>query len=407
MPVLSAYAKSLFLLVAIACGGLLGWLSPRGALLLKPVGEVFLNLLFMVMVPLVFFTIASAMATPRTQSSLSRVTGWMGVVFLMTSLVAAILSLLFMLVVQPSPGAGLVLTAAPVPTAPALADQLVRTLTVSDFPELISRKAMLPLILFAAAVGVATASLQERGAPFAAVLHSGAQVFVRLVGDVMQLAPLGLLAFFAATVADTGAQLASAYGRVFVSYYAFALAYFFVGFSVYAYLAGQRRAVRLFWSAALRPSLTALGTCSSMAVLPVNIEVAPQMGIPKEVSDVVLPIGTALHKDGSVIGGVVKVLFALSLFHRELTVGTLLLAVVVAVLVGVVMGAIPSGGMMGELLILSIFGFPPETLPLLAMISLLIDPVATLLNATGDAVAAMLVTRDVRGAGWNRAPEAS
>ena len=139
--------------------------------------------------------------------------------------------------------------------------------------------------------------------------------------------------------------------------------------------------------------------------MPVNLEAAPRMGVPEEISNVVVPIGAALHKDGSVIGGVLKILFAMSLFQQHLTLERLVIVVGAAILVGVVMGAIPSGGMMGELLILSVFGFPPETLPLLAAISVMIDPVATLLNATGDNVAAMMVTRLATGDVWRRGGE--
>jgi Na+/H+-dicarboxylate symporter len=142
-----------------------------------------------------------------------------------------------------------------------------------------------------------------------------------------------------------------------------------------------------------------------MATMPVNLEAAPKMGVPTDICDVVIPVGAALHKDGSVIGGVLKVLFAMSLFHQELTVGRLLMAAGVAILVGVVVGAIPSGGMIGEMLILSVFGFPVEILPLLAAISVIIDPLATLLNATGDNVAAMMVTRLTAGKEWHTEPE--
>jgi Na+/H+-dicarboxylate symporter len=142
-----------------------------------------------------------------------------------------------------------------------------------------------------------------------------------------------------------------------------------------------------------------------MATMPVNLEAAPKMGVPIDVCDVVIPVGAALHKDGSVIGGVLKVLFAMSLFHQELTFGRLLMAAGVAILVGVVVGAIPSGGMIGEMLILSVFGFPVEILPLLAAISVIIDPLATLLNATGDNVAAMMVTRLTAGEEWRTEPE--
>jgi Na+/H+-dicarboxylate symporter len=201
-------------------------------------------------------------------------------------------------------------------------------------------------------------------------------------------------------VANTGARLATAYLNVFWVYYAFAAIYFVGGFTLYAYLAGRGPAVRRFWANMLRPSLTAAGTCSSMATMPVNLEAASAMGVPPAVRDLVIPLGAAIHKDGSIIGGVVKILFLFSVFHQAHTLGALLLLLGVSILVGVVMGAIPSGGLIGEMLILSVFGFPPESLPLIAIISVIIDPPATVLNATGDNVAAMLVTRMTDGDVW-------
>ncbi len=397
VKLLRTYGFSLLLLAAIALGLLVGQLAPATALLLRPLGDLFLNLVFMLIVPLTFFTISSSLAVSGSGQRLSRISTVMLAVFLFTSVIAAVLSLAFMYVIDPSPGAGIVLGkgVTPLPSPPALLEQIVATFTTSDFPQLLSRKSMLPLMLVAVGVGLATRSVGEAALPLVRLLQAGAAVFVRLFDAVMYVAPVGLFAFFAATVVDTGSQLAGAYLRVFVVYYSFSMLYFALGFSFYAYLAGERTGVKRFWSSMLRPSLTALGTCSSMATMPVNLEASADMGVPQDVRDVVIPVGAVLHKDGSVIGGVLKVLFALSLFHLPLTPGRLLLVVGVAILVGVVMGAIPSGGMMGELLILSAFGFPPETLPLLAVISILIDPVATLLNATGDNVAALLVARYV------------
>lgn len=390
---MKTYGFSLLLLLSIAGGVLLGSCSPAAARAIRPLGDLFLNLLFMIIVPLVFFTVSSAIATSSDSRRLSRISWAMFLVFLATSVVAAVASLLFMLLVQPTPGAGIVLKSLPLQDVPSLPEQLVKAFSVADFPELISRQAMLPLIVFAVGVGLATRSCGAAGAPFGRFLASGGAVFIRLIDYIMYLAPLGLMAWFAATVVDTGAALAATYFQVFVVYYLFASLYFVGGFSLYAYLAGGFAAVRRFWSHMLGPSLTALGTCSSMATMPVNLEAAPKMGVPDDVCDVVIPVGAALHKDGSVIGGVLKVLFAMSLFQQQLTPGRLLMVVGIAILVGVVVGAIPSGGMIGEMLILSVFGFPLEVLPLLAVISLIIDPLATLLNATGDNVAAMMVTR--------------
>jgi len=406
MKLLKTYGFPFLLLLSIAGGVLLGSCCPQAALAIRPLGDLFLNLIFMLIVPLVFFTVSSAIAASSDNRRLSRISWATCLVFLATSVVAALSALAFMVVVHPAPGAGIVLKSLPAQQeVPSLPAQLVKAFTAADFPDLISHRSILPLILFSLGVGLATRSCGEAGAPFGRFLTAGARVFTRMIDYAMYAAPPGLLAWFAVTVVDTGQALASVYFRVFVVYYVFSSLYFVGGFSLYAFLAGGFTAVRRFWAHMLGPSLTALGTCSSMATMPVNLEAAPKMGVPDDVCDVVIPVGAALHKDGSVIGGLVKVLFAMSLFHQELTVGRLLTAAGVAILVGVVVGAIPSGGMIGEMLILSVFGFPPEILPLLAAISVIIDPLATLLNATGDNVAAMLVARLTTDNGVRVEPE--
>ena len=396
MGILRNYRLSFLLIAAIVAGAALGEIAPVAAATIKPLGDLFLNLIFMIIVPLVFFAVSSSLASARG-ANISRITWSMVAVFLFTSLVAAVSSLLFMLVVQPTPGAGLAFKALQAPKSIPALTQLVNTVSTPDFTGLLSHKAMLPLMLFSAALGLATRELGEAGASFARFLTSGAQVTTRMFDYVMYLAPVGLFAYFAATVAETGAQLADAYTGLFTAYYLFGTVYFVVGFSCYAWMAGGIPGIRRFWSRMLAPSLTALGTCSSMATMPVNLEAAPRMGVPHEISDIVIPAGAVLHKDGSVIVGVTKVLFAMTLFHLQFTASSFVLTVGVALLVGVVVGAIPSGGTTGELLVLSVFGLGLDALPLLIVISIITDPLATLLNATGDNVAAMMVTRLVHG----------
>ncbi len=397
MPSLRAYRFAVLLIAAIVAGSVLGWVSPQLAFALKPLGDLFLNLIFMVIVPLVFFSVAASITATRT-AKVSRITWVMLAVFLATSLVAALGSLLFFLVVAPDPVGSFPLPAAAAgAAAPSLLAQLVRTVSVPSFAELLSHKAMLPLMLFAAAFGLATRQLGERGEPLASVLQSGADVTIRLIDYIMLSAPVGLFAYFAATVAETGAALADAYLRLFTAYYLFGTAYFVLAFSAYAWLAGGSSGTRRFWTHMLTPSLTALGTCSSMATMPANLEAAPKMGVSREVGSLVIPVGAVLHKDGSVIGAVVKCLFAISLFRLEPTPTVLMATVAVSILAAMVVSAIPTGGMTAEMVILSAFGFGPEALPLLAVISVIIDPLATLLNATGDNAAALLVDRVVGG----------
>src|SRR5512147_88270 len=123
MKLLKTYGFSLLLIISIGAGLLLGSFSPAAARAIRPLGDLFLNLIFMIIVPLVFFTVSSAIAASADNRRLSRVSWAMLFVFLATSIVAAVGSLLFMLVVQPTPGAGIVLKSLPLQEAPSLPAQ--------------------------------------------------------------------------------------------------------------------------------------------------------------------------------------------------------------------------------------------------------------------------------------------
>lgn len=124
------------------------------------------------------------------------------------------------------------------------------------------------------------------------------------------------------------------------------------------------------------------------------------MGISSDIRETVILLGSTLHKDGSVLGGVIKIAFLFGILIWNSLVKTLAIALVMALLVGTVMGAIPGGGMIGEMLIISLYGFPPEALPIIAAISTIIDPPATMLNVTGDNACAVLTARLVEGDNW-------
>lgn len=390
---LRAYSQPLLLAAAIAAGVALGLTRPEAARAVRPVGELFLDLVFTAVVPLVFLTVASSVARAAGAGGLSRVAAATAGAFAATGVSAALLALGWLWAWFPELGVGVNLPGADdQPPIGSLADAVVGALTVSDFSELLSRRNVLPLVLAAIAVGAATGRLGEVAAPVARLLDAGAAVALRVVSWIL-LAPLGLGAWFATATADAGGGLASAYGVVFRAYYSVAAAYYVVGFSAWAAVAGGLPAVRGLWSALLAPTLTAAGTCSSLATLPVNLQAATAMGLPPAIRDVVLPLGAALHKDGSVIAAVTKIVFLHAAFGRPLDGAGAALAVGVAVACGGVVSAVPSGGLVAEALILSVFGFPPEALPAVAAISLLVDPPATVLNATGDLVAAQLVTR--------------
>ncbi len=125
------------------------------------------------------------------------------------------------------------------------------------------------------------------------------------------------------------------------------------------------------------------------------------MQVPKDIRDIVLPIGATMHMDGTALSSILKISFLFGIFGMEFSgMGTYITAVLISVLGGVVMSGVPGGGLIGEMLIVTIYGFPPEAFPIVATIGFLVDPPATMINASGDAVASMMVTRIVEGKDW-------
>jgi len=181
-------------------------------------------------------------------------------------------------------------------------------------------------------------------------------------------------------------------------YYPVSALYFVLAFSLYAFLAGRTAGVRKFWCNIIPPSVTALATGSSMATIPSNLQAADSIGVPRDISEVVIPIGATIHLEGSCLAAVVKIAFLFGIFQMPFSgVEPILTALGIALLTGVVVSGIPGGGTIGELLLLSLYNLPPEAFPLITMIGALVDAPATMVNAVGDTLASMLTARTLEG----------
>ena len=245
------------------------------------------------------------------------------------------------------------------------------------------------------------AASREKGAAFARFLVAGNEVMGRVIALIMLYAPIGLGAYIAYLVGTMGAQLMGSYARVFIVYYPVALLYFFIAFSLYVYWSASRLGLKAFWRSIPSTALTALATGSSVATIPVNLEAAKKIGVKDEVRDLIIPLGATIHMEGSCLGAIVKIAFLFGLFQIPFTGWDVwLTAIGIAVLSGTVISGIPAGGMIGELLIVTLYGFPIAALPLITMIGTIIDPPATMINAVGDNVACMMVSRVMNGRGW-------
>jgi Na+/H+-dicarboxylate symporter len=394
LKILKAYYFPLFLTLSIIAGCMAGYAMGKQAIIFKPLGDIFLNLLFTVVVPLVFFSISSSVANLGETKKLFKIIAAMFATFLFTGIIAAIFMIIVATLYPPAQGVALKLGLPDKIESINVADQIVHIFSVSDFTQLLSHKNMLPLIFFSLLMGLAASTAKEKGKAFTAFLQSGAEVMMKVITYVMYFAPIGFFAYFAVLVGELGPQLIENYFRVLWIYYVFATIYFFLAFTFYAFLSGGQNNIKLFWQNVFLPMVTALATCSSAASIPANLQATRNMKVSTEVYETVIPMGAIIHKDGSVLGAIIKIAFLFGVYGMNFD-GLIVLstALIIALLVGTVMGAIPSGGMLGELLILSFYGFPPQALIIIAAISIIIDPLATMLNVTGDSVCSMMVDR--------------
>lgn len=400
---LKNYGFSLLLLAAIGIGSLLGLVLKEKAVLLKPLGDIFLNLLFSIVGLLVFFSISSAIAGMSDGKRMGRIVGWMMIIFIATGIVASLCMIVVVKIFPPALGVQIAMPPPPTLEAVAWQNQLVRTFTVPDFPELLSKKNMLAMIVFSALIGFACFTAGSKARAFKEFLLAGNEVCMKVVGVIMLYAPVGLGAYFAYLVGVFGPQLLGTYGRVAAIYYPTALFYFFVFFSLYAYIAARREGLTAFWRSITPVALTAWGTGSSVASIPVNVQAAQNTGIPKDIREMIIPIGATIHMEGSCLSAIVKIALLFGLFGMDFSgTGTILTAVGIALLSGTVMSGIPGGGFLGELMIVTLYGFPMEALPIISMVGTIVDPPATMINAVGDNVSSMMASRAMNGPHWMR-----
>lgn len=405
MSILKNYTFTLLLLGGIIIGGVSGIIFGEDASIVKPIGDIFLNLMFVLIVPLVFFSISSSICNMKQSNMVGKVITNIIFVFLLTAIIAAFVAYFCTLIYNPLENINKadIISTLPQQSIRQISstDILVNTLTVPDFQLLFTKSNLLPLIIFSIFLGLATAFTGEKGKLVADFLNAGTNVILKMMQIIMKAAPIGLGCYFADTVGQLGSQILDGYMHVFFLYLLLTIICYFGLNSLYIYLSGGKKALSIFWRNMLTPSLMAIATSSSAACIPVNIEATKKMGVPDNIAETVIPLGTNIHKDGSVMAGIIKITFLLTIFGQELTTSSNMLMIIgVALLVGAVMGAIPSGGMTGELLICSIFGFSPELAGTLMIISTIIDIPATLLNSTGNIVSAVMVTRLTIGKDW-------
>ena len=393
------YIQTILLLLGVAIGAACGALAGPSASIVKPVGEIFLNLTFVLVVPVVFFSVANSVRKLSTEKKLWRVLSRAVLVFLVGSVVAGVIA--WIICGFWNPLGGYATNIPPERTGMEgvalgggdFLNTIENMFTVSDFQMILSKENLVPLIVFSALFGAATSLSAEKGEAVARFLESGMEVVMEFMRILMYAAPVCLGCYFANLVGSLGGQIVSSFVNcVFLDLTVTGILFFGVN-SLYVALAGAggKDSFSLYWRNITEPSLLAVATCSSAATIPTSIKSAKRMGVDDSVAESVIPLGINLNKDGSVVSSVVKTVFVVS-FYGLGGYGCFSI-VAIAILASLVIGAIPVGGMTAEILICSLVGVDPEFAATLLIISTLVDIPATLLNTTDNLVSAVWVDK--------------
>lgn len=409
---LSNYKSTIILLVSIIIGAIVGFIFKEKATVLSPLGDIFLNLLLVVITPLIFLTITTSISKMKSPKRLGKIVGATFLVFIITSIIAVLIgfaSTYFIKLVKPEDGEKIKQSLQETTDEETQENEgigiLKRTaslLTVNDFTKLLSKDNIIALLVFSIIFGLAINITGEKAKPVVDFLESANEIINNVVKLIMYYAPIGLGCYFAALVGSFGEMIVVGYLKTFVIYTIVSILYYLIIYSIYAFVAGGKKGIRLYWKNVLPATATALGTCSSAASIPVNIECSKKIGVPEDVAETAIPLGTSFHKDGSIIGSVFKIMFLVCLFGMNVSTGTGILGILAIALVSTLLvTAVPiGGGTISEMLIITMLGCPTAALPILTIIATIIDAPATMLNVVGDTASSMMISKIVDGKNW-------
>lgn len=403
--ILKNYKSSLILLGSIILGTIIGLTFKEKASILSPFGDLFINLLLVIIVPLIFLTLTTSIGKMKQPSRIGKILVSVIGVFVVTSLISVVVGLItaktFTLVdLKDTDAIKEILTDdyGIVDDDVNYLERTISMISVSDFSLLLTRDNMIALIVFSILIGVSINISKEKGKKFLDVLDSANEVVQSFIKLIMHYAPIGLGCYFAAMVGTFGGEIAVGYGKTFIIYTIVSVLFYIIVYTLYAFIAGGKDGVKSYWENIIPATITSLATCSSAASIPVNTDCAKKIGVPDDIAETTIPLGTNFHKDGSIIGSVFKIMFLVYLFGSDVSTMKI---IGVALLATLLVTAVPiGGGTISETLIITLLGFPISSLAMLTIIATIIDPPATMLNVVGDSACSMLVARIVDGKRW-------
>lgn len=395
------YKSTIILLLSIIIGTIIGLIFKEKACVLSPLGDIFLNLMFVVIVPLIFLTITSSIIKMENPKRLGKIMITILIVFAVMSIIAALIGVVSSYTIKLIDSkdinnlTNLLNQDAVISEEVNILQKTANLLTVNDFYKILSKENIIAILVFSIIFGLAIRKSKDKGKKVIELILSLNEVVINIVNIIMYYAPIGLGCFIATLIGSYGSVIAIGFLKTFIVYTLVCIFIYVFVYSAYVFLVSGKKGLKAYWKNIIGPSTTALATCSSAATIPINIKYTKEMGVPSDIAETTIPMGTSFHKDGSVVGSAFKIMFLIYLFGKDINILTIL---GVSLLSTLLITAVPiGGGTISEMFILQILGFPSSALPILSIIATIIDAPATVLNVVGDSCSSLIVARIIDG----------
>ena len=395
------YKSTIILLLSIIIGTIIGLIFKEKACILSPLGDIFLNLMFVVIVPLIFLTITSTIIKMENPKRLGKIMITILIVFAVMSIIAALIGVVSSYTIKLidykdiNNLTNLLNQDVVISEEVNILQKTANLLTVNDFYKILSKENIIAILVFSIIFGFAIRKSKDKGKKVNELILSLNEVVINIVNIIMYYAPIGLGCFIATLIGSYGSVIAIGFLKTFIVYTLVCIFIYVFVYSAYVFLVSGKKGLKAYWKNIIGPSTTALATCSSAGTIPINIKYTKEMGVPSDIAETTIPMGTSFHKDGSVVGSAFKIMFLIYLFGKDINILTIL---GVSLLSTLLITAVPiGGGTISEMFILQILGFPSSALPIISIIATIIDAPATVLNVVGDSCSSLIVARIIDG----------
>ncbi|WP_195258909.1 dicarboxylate/amino acid:cation symporter [Bacillus paralicheniformis] len=398
------------LLLGAAVGIILNVTSPDlfsklNTFLFGPLGTIFLNLIKMLVVPIVFFSLTLGVAGLGDPKKLGRIGAKTISFFLVTTAIAIIIGLVLALVIKPGTIGTYDTSAAEYSAqkAPSIADTLLNIIPTNPV-QAMAEGNMLQIIAFSILVGLGITMLGKKADALLKVVEQGNDLMMYLVNLVMKFAPYGTFGLIAGAIGSQGWDAIKAMGLYMIVVILALFIHTIVTYGSAIALLAKRNPLTFFKDFS-EVMLVAFSTSSSNATLPVSMDVAQRkLKVPEPISSFVQPLGATINMDGTAIMQGVATVFIAQVYGNDLSLTQLLMVVLTAVLASIGTAGVPGVGLIMLAMVLQTVGLPVEGIALILGIDRLLDMIRTAVNTTGDAACAVIVTETEKKHGKIEAP---